>query len=287
MKKLKYIKLFENQSNDIEIISIMGTDITLINPDGKKVTVEFDEDGENEDIIDDYVKEVSMTGYDDKYRYSTWAYSSMDELEIPEDADVDFQLISEYEEEQEKRRIKNQEEREKWQKENDEREARERREIQSRFRKSGMSKEDFILTDKLNSYLTNDYYINLNRDIKSTGYSIGVVRHDYYDEGKIEYAELTLYKIPTDEDPSILKDDDISSILGIIENPIFDKDQVEKETKEKIIGKSRSSHYWGAISSLLVSDPKGYIERLPYYAPIDDFISEDQFKRLTKNLEKF
>lgn len=41
---LKYIKKIYESLNDIKVLSIDGNSITLINPDGKKVTIQFEED---------------------------------------------------------------------------------------------------------------------------------------------------------------------------------------------------------------------------------------------------
>ena len=66
MKTLKYIRRINEAVSEVKIISVSDHTVKLINPNGKEVTIEVEEDGSYEDWVDPpYVKEVSVRGEDD------------------------------------------------------------------------------------------------------------------------------------------------------------------------------------------------------------------------------
>ena len=98
MQKLKYIKRIFESLDEFKLISSSQLTAKISRPDGKIVTIEFDEDGEFEEEVDPpYVSEVSISGVDDDYRYTTSAYKSVgDDYEIIDDYGVDAEPLSEY-----------------------------------------------------------------------------------------------------------------------------------------------------------------------------------------------
>jgi hypothetical protein len=81
----KYIKLLESNTSP-EILGFEKDKVILMNPDGEKVTIDIEVDDIG-DRVDDYVREVSLSGDDGKYMYyfsgaQTDHHSDVDDIEL-------------------------------------------------------------------------------------------------------------------------------------------------------------------------------------------------------------
>jgi hypothetical protein len=272
MKQLKYIRrIFENTS-PIDIISVNGKKVTLLNPDGKQVTIEVEEDGNYSEYIDSYTKEVSVSGDDGTYQYGMTASTDRHDnhFEIMTDYDIDVESIEEVTKRKEKQRISFNKRQSEYKIQQDN-EASKRDEL---IAKSGLSRDAWLKEEQIKQLNNNNVYIELNKDTNPDSDIILIeLIHMSYDEDSIkpEYIDSSLIKYPVPLNPLNPDDDDfyeMTSFFGLV-----DVDSIKSDlTNKKIIVKYRTE--FGGIKQLSdVDDPHGYIKRIPFYANVEHFIN--------------
>lgn len=263
MKHLKYIKRLFESINYIDPINIEGMKITLINPDGRQVTVEMEEDGEWEEWIESpYIKAVSVSGDDGTYVYTTSAigddYSG---YEIDKSDNIEFESIESIKDRSDAKR-----------KERDIILSKSKLDYQHDLKKSNLSKSDYDKEEFLKRQLNSDYLDTLQRGIGESDYAIAMVLKKEYDSetGKLDYSHIRKYKIPIPEYIDLDSEGylDAMDLLGIEFNP---EDSLKSvgiiNKKEKYMGLESPKKYKEL-------DTRNYLDRAPFYADITFYISD-------------
>jgi len=188
---MKYIKKIFEVSNNVKILSIDGSRVQLINPDGKEVTVEFEEDGQWSEWVDPpYVKEVSISGDDGKYQYSMGA--STDEhghhFEINTE-DIEWESLDKIREEQARRAKQAEEAREKRELEAQQKAEQIEREILDR----GITRLDYEVEKQIEILNNQADHFNIPQDSNLTSYAIAKTK--FWDPSEQMYFN-SYFKIP-------------------------------------------------------------------------------------------
>jgi hypothetical protein len=263
MKTLKYIRRINEALSEVKIISVSDHTVKLINPNGKEVTIEVEEDGSYEDWVDPpYVKEVSVRGEDDTYQYGMTAQTDEhgSHFEIMTEYDIDVKTLVEVRQEEEARRIKNQE----WKDAMNLKAQKDADALNIEIESSGLSKEDYIQESALRMMLGSPDNIRKQEGIDpNEDYSIAHVVYYSYDseDGKVSDADNKYYKVP-----SIDMGDDMKDLMGI------DSDPEQLLIDKGAIGSNSAWNFVKLIDKSRLPDPKKYIERAPYFVNIERFI---------------
>lgn len=275
MKYIKSYNIFED-INDSKIINIEGDKVTLINPEGKTVTIEIEEDGEYSEWIDPpYVKEISVSGDDDTYRYSMSAQTDDNNsfLEIDTDT-LEIEKLSDIKDRENKIKAKNEEFR---------LQQKRLREIEAEqykkdLEESGLSEDDFRKEERLKDL--NLRYAELQKGIEHTGMVLALVEEPSYYEGKLEEINIALIKVPSLEIPEMEKDDDVyDEMVELLGGPSIEDIEKDLRDKNKI---RKQDNLKDLIYTSKIKDPRNYLGRAPYYADVYDLIDDSELNRVIK-----
>ena len=258
MKQLKHIRRIFESTSPITVTGVDGKKVTLINPDGKHVTIEVEEDGNYSEYIDSYTKEISVSGEDGTYNYGMTA--------MTDDHDTYFEIMTEYDievetlDELKKQKERSIESNRKWQVKNQIRLDNEERERNDIVKKSGLSALDYASEERLEQSISSDYYKKLNSDIdKDETFRLAKIYRQYFDEdGKFDDYETFYLKVPFFNTSGIVDDDIFSFISGETSDTI--QTQLTKLGIFKKYDKLDS-----IISPHDIDDPRKYMERAPFY----------------------
>jgi len=259
---MKYIELFESFNKNIKILSTSDNFAKILNPDGKEVEVEFDEDGQWSEWIDPpYVKEVSIVGDDGKYQYT--ASASTDDqntfFEINTDYGLDVEPMSEVKAREEKRRLKIEAqrlERERIEREKEESIARE-------IKDQGISRIDY----EIRKLAKNQLESQKNRGVSQTGdltdYALVKVRQ--FDG---EYYTSTYIKVNlSGMSPENLKSNFLAfQDLGMEEvaDSIIDGLPQDGEVLDIISKDSDVTILYDSLRKYKLKDLKEYLDLMPF-----------------------
>ena len=191
MARLKYIKrLYENDSK-VEILSIDGHTVTLISPDGRQEVVEFEEDGEWEEWIDPpYVKEVSISGDGQKYRYyMTGTTDGHNSFEIEDSSNIDWEPLEKIKAAMAERARKSEESRRLRELAQKEKEDHINREISDR----GITRLQYEVEEQIKSMKNQVDFREIPQDSDLTNYVVAKTRS--WDSGENMYFN-SYFKIP-------------------------------------------------------------------------------------------
>lgn len=191
MTRLKYIKrLYENDSK-VEILSIDGQAVTLISPDGIQEVVEFEEDGEWEEWIDPpYVKEVSISGDGQKYRYyMTGTTDGHNSFEIEDSSNIDWEPLDKIKAAMAERERKSEESRRLRELAQKEKEDNINREIYDR----GITRLQYEVEEQIKSMKNQADFKEIPQDSDLTSYVVAKTRS--WDSGERMYFN-SYFKIP-------------------------------------------------------------------------------------------
>jgi hypothetical protein len=259
---MKYIELFESFNKNIKILSTSDNFAKIINPDGKEVEVEFDEDGQWSEWIDPpYVKEVSIVGDDGKYQYTASASTDGQNtfFEINTDYGLEVELMSEVKAREEKRRLKIEAqrlERERIEREKEESIARE-------IKDQGISRIDY----EIRKLAKNQLESQKNRGVSQTGdltdYALVKVRQ--FDG---EYYTSTYIKVNlSGMSPENLKSNFLAfQDLGMEEvaDSIIDGLPQDGEVIDIISKDSDITILYDSLRKYKLKDLKEYLDLMPF-----------------------
>jgi len=250
---MKYIKKIFEVSNNVKILSIDGSRVQLINPDGKEVTVEFEEDGQWSDWVDPpYVKEVSISGDDGKYQYSMGA--STDEhghhFEINTE-DIEWETLADVRAREERMQKRHADHMAKVEKERKEEEARVNKEISD----LGITRFEYEVRVLLNSYKEpasdSNYVIVETESIDDEGFSFSHYWKIRDPEGDLESTFNTF------------------SDLGLEDTLISYFEDIPKRSRNRIVRVVSAESNESIHKDIKLRDLKKYIDRFPNGVSLD------------------
>lgn len=273
----------EDIEKSIDILSYDRNKVTLINPDGNKITLDIEDEGDHDygDSEHGYYG-TSYLGQDETYAYTFYVEEDEHGYHF-EIEDWDWQTIEEKEAEDLKYK-KLQDENLKKHKHNTEKANIEEYE---KIKKSGLSKDDYytekwlkeVNGEKGNSsgyiYIPHD---QIDLDLIDGSLAVVIIDIPEYYEGKIETIDQSYYLVPIgqkmlDRKASDLFGEDFIDMFNITDAT---KNNVKNDIKEKgLINTSRNEEFRDVISltSFISNFPRieKYIDRIPQYVNITRF----------------
>lgn len=272
MAQLKHIQRLFEHSNDVKILSIDDYKVTFINPDGEQVVVDMYPDGDWEDWIDPpYVKSVSISGDDGKYKYSMSAETDEEGtyLEI-DNYDLNVESLEDIEKRKKQAAIKAEFRRKQQEEENQKRREQWLKDVEA----SGLSESDYSKEKRLQELLNNPILKQKNKEVDPDSlFKLAKIEHYYYDEkGRVEDVDHTYIKIPInavgDIDPSDQEYDQMADMLGLGTSD----DEIMELLKEKGFLRKRDK-YIGLINPPK-EDPRKYAKRAPFFSDLSYFFKD-------------
>ena len=267
---MKYLRSIFESLNKVEVTGVSGFSVDILNPDGKKVNVKMEVDGEWEDWVDPpYTKAVSISGSDDTYEYYMTAYGDENSGYDIEELDIDYKKLSEIENDRKEREAKNKIRMEELDKE---------REIEKEKRKnlilkSGLSEIDYSREELLKRQLDSDRLKELIKLVDSTNYVIAKVRETEFYEGKPESSDIVRYKVPYIDivemgDPDYLTLPEDFGFIVDTEGLLNKANILRTPWREEFIGIEDPTIYKD-------QDHRNFIERAPFFSIIDGYLNNN------------
>lgn len=269
MSHLKYIKLFESSGN-VEVISIDSNKVTLVNPDGKEVTVEFEEDGQWSEWVDPpYVKEVSVSGEDGTYEYYMSAQTDEHGSYFEIDSEnIDWDSLEDVRSQEEERKKKHTEHMARVERERREEEERINREVEER----GITRLDYEIERIVKEY-DSSKYLPEQPDPNSP---YVLVESQSIDEDGFTLSHF--WKI-LDENEDLESTFNTFSELGMEDALLTYFKQIPKRARDRIVRLISPDSNETIFDGIKLRDVKKYIDRFQYGVSLDRlFLLLDRYK---------
>ena len=267
MKKLKYIKrIFEN-FNSSKVLSISGMNVTILNPDGKEVSIDMEDDGEYEEIVDYHDVDISVSGEDEKYRYSMSASTDRHRnyIEISS-TELEVELLSDINAREEKRKVIDA----KWSEDNKIKIADEEARIQKEIKDSGLSKADFNLERNFKNENKSNSYNQSNIDPESSVILIELEDLIYDEDGKVDDVIYRLIKYPIPPNPLDDRADDYDELMDFF--GLIDMDKIKDDIRGLYGMLRRGTKIKSIKYPREFDDPREFIKRSKWYSDLSDII---------------